>query len=450
MTEVKMSKTMGRFEFCAGNSLRISSWGIRVFCCGLLLASIALSGCKSEPAPFRQNMAYKKKMERAYMDDTEEKPNPLSPDLTRDVASILETMFGTPDSPRMPAIEGFDLDKLVDLHSLQMAAGPVASNQGGAAQGLYREHCVHCHGISGDGNGPTAAFLNPYPRDYRMGIYKFKSTKKGEKPTNDDLKRIVNNGVAGTAMPSFALLPEAEVDALIDYVKYLSVRGEVERKLFAYATNELEENQTRLFTVGADAASTSEADKTKLKEQLQPYLDMAKDVMEAWTAGKSVAVPEPPHPLDPPDPAAIVRGRAIFYGPVANCFSCHGESGLGDGQRDFYDDWSGEWVEKGKTDTPAVYLKQHILPPRNLIPRNLRLGLYRGGRRPVDLYWRLVNGIDGAQMPAVPLLAEGDPPGTKKLSQQDLWDLIAYVRSLPYESISRPAKEESQALKELQ
>ena len=29
---------------------------------------------------------------------------------------------------------------------------------------LYREHCAHCHGISGDGVGPTAVFLNPYPR----------------------------------------------------------------------------------------------------------------------------------------------------------------------------------------------------------------------------------------------------------------------------------------------
>ena len=84
------------------------------------------------------------------------------------------------------------------------------------------------------------------------------------------------------------------------------------------------------------------------------------------------------------------------------------------------------------------YVALGALPPRNLFPRNLRLGVYRGGRRPVDLYWRLINGIDGAQMPAVPMLAETDPPGTKKLSEQDVWDLINYVRSLPYESVSRP------------
>ena len=42
---------------------------------------------------------------------------------------------------------------------------------------LYMQHCLHCHGVSGDGAGPTAKFLNPRPRDYRQGIFKFKSTQ---------------------------------------------------------------------------------------------------------------------------------------------------------------------------------------------------------------------------------------------------------------------------------
>ena len=32
-------------------------------------------------------------------------------------------------------------------------------------------------------------------------------------------------------MPSFKLLPQDEINALVDYVKYLSIRGEVERQL---------------------------------------------------------------------------------------------------------------------------------------------------------------------------------------------------------------------------
>src|SRR5207248_2464538 len=33
-------------------------------------------------------------------------------------------------------------------------------------------------------------------------------------------------------------------------------------------------------------------------------------------------------------------------------------------------------------------------------PRNLRLGVYRGGRRPLDLYYRIHDGINGTPMPA--------------------------------------------------
>jgi mono/diheme cytochrome c family protein len=530
------------FEFGAWNSFRISRFELRASQALLILLAVFLfSGCHSEPASFKQNAAYKLKMERANMGSDEGAPTALSAAVTSDIGNILEALFGTPDAPKVPAVEDLEMDKLVDLRNLHAAARPVASDRTGAPQGLYREHCVHCHGISGDGNGPTAAFLNPYPRDYRMGLYKFKSSKKGEKPTHDDLRRILTNGIAGTAMPSFALLPETEIDALIDYVKYLSMRGELERKLFAYATQELtdpfdtlypqytslsQEHAALTAAGGADdptlkaiparlkqvynelynirssakkfapeksteepepvddlpakikeldeavaqleqdvkayqpprmyqlaassGAEPSEADKTQLKEQLQPYLEMAKEVMEPWTTAQSVAVPEPPHGLDPNDRESIARGRAIFYGPIANCFSCHGESGLGDGQRDFYDDWSGEWVEKGKPEATAAYVAAGALQPRNLIPRNLRLGIYRGGRRPVDHYWRLVNGIDGAQMPAVPLLAEGDPPGTKKLSQEELWDLINYIRSLPYEAISQPGRVEQPLAKELQ
>ena len=37
-----------------------------------------------------------------------------------------------------------------------------------------------CHGSSGAGDGPTAAFLYPRPRDYRRGLFKFTSTAQGD------------------------------------------------------------------------------------------------------------------------------------------------------------------------------------------------------------------------------------------------------------------------------
>ena len=75
----------------------------------------------------------------------------------------------------------------------------------------------------------------------------------------------------------------------------------------------------------------------------------------------------------------------------------------------------------------AEYVALGALEPRTARPRNLRLGIYRGGRRPVDLYWRIRNGIDGTPMPA-----------GQKLTDEQVWSLVDYVRNLPYESISKP------------
>ena len=85
-------------------------------------------------------------------------------------------------TPVMPIREGVDVGKLMNVSWLALAAGPVGRDEQGNPRGLYREHCAHCHGITGDGVGPTATFLNPYPRDYRKGQFKFKSTPVGQKP----------------------------------------------------------------------------------------------------------------------------------------------------------------------------------------------------------------------------------------------------------------------------
>ena len=55
---------------------------------------------------------------------------------------------------------------------------------------LYRQHCLHCHGVTGAGDGPTAAVPLSPPRDYRPGLFKFTSTNpRNAKPTRDDLRR---------------------------------------------------------------------------------------------------------------------------------------------------------------------------------------------------------------------------------------------------------------------
>ncbi|MFO0868224.1 MAG: cytochrome c [Pirellulales bacterium] len=403
-----------------------------------LLAMICvggLAGCGAPEAEFRGNLVYVRR--REIEADTK-----IEPQQSADIANVLAAYFGTPDEPHLPRLPGVEIGALVDVDRVQMSAGRVASDKTGQPVGLYREHCVHCHGITGDGAGPTAAFLNPYPRDYRPGRFKFKSTMKGVRPTHADLKRILMEGVAGTAMPSFKVLDGDEVESLVHYVKYLSIRGEVERRL----TDELIELEAgeRLIL----DASQKQKDPGAYQAKLTRLNEIVTEVLQPWIEAETQAVAIEQRPAGWEDPqamqASVARGRELFYGPIANCVKCHGDSALGDGQLSDYDDWTKE-LDPAKPENLRQYLQLGALPPRNIRPRNLRLGTFRGGRRPIDLYWRIANGIDGTPMPAVPMKSESNSKG---LTPEDIWSLVDYVRSLPYESMSRQDAHQPEIVRE--
>ncbi|MEM0926488.1 MAG: cytochrome c, partial [Planctomycetota bacterium] len=148
---------------------------------------------------------------------------------------ILEQYFGTPDEPRIPpTLEEEDFAGLISLERLQRASGPESAE----GRGLFRKHCVSCHGVTGNGRGELSAVSDPYPRDYRAGIFKFKSTKRGSKPLREDLANSIRHGIAGTTMKAIPELTEDDIQALVDYVIYLSLRGELERSLLDEAVFE--------------------------------------------------------------------------------------------------------------------------------------------------------------------------------------------------------------------
>lgn len=406
----------------------------------LVLAAVCLAGCGSSAPPFRRYSTY---MHRAELDTGVENFR-LNSQVKRDVDDTLAALFGTPDEPALPSLEDVDVSQIVDIENLRIAAGPVGSDEFGNPRGLYREHCAHCHGITGDGAGPTSAFLNPYPRDFRPGKFKFKSTPIGFKPPHDDLKRTVLEGIPGTAMPSFKLLPDQEVEALVDYVKYLAIRGEVERGLLILAAGvqaDLEEaaqQNARLVQVVAENATAEQ--KALQQEQLAAVKDAVTAVVGKWANTESNATEIPPRPVMNAEQLAESRriGRDLFYGAIANCVKCHGDSALGDGQTNDYDDWAKEFIGDGKNvGLVRQYVALGLPEPRQIRPRNLRSGNYRGGRRPIDLYWRIRNGIEGVPMPASTMKPEGDP-NAKGLTPDDIWHIVNYVESLPYESISNP------------
>jgi DMSO reductase family type II enzyme heme b subunit len=87
-----------------------------------------------------------------------------------------------------------------------------------AGKAVYQLKCVGCHGEKGDGKGPAAELLVPQPRDFTSGIYKIRTTA-GKAPSDQDLFRIITDGMPGTSMPSWAVLPEKDRWHLVAYIK---------------------------------------------------------------------------------------------------------------------------------------------------------------------------------------------------------------------------------------
>src|SRR5512135_2453234 len=80
---------------------------------------------------------------------------------------------------------------------------------------VYRRYCVGCHGIQGDGQGPTAASMVPPPRDFRSGSFKWSCVTGGKLPVDADLLRTLRNGLKGTHMPAFTTMSEEEAGAVV-------------------------------------------------------------------------------------------------------------------------------------------------------------------------------------------------------------------------------------------
>ena len=109
------------------------------------------------------------------------------------------------------------------------AAAGIAQSGAGApltdVKQLFDTSCASCHGQDGRGHGPAADALNPKPRDFTRGWYKFRSTASGSLPTDDDLYRTIEAGLPGTSMLGWkGILSDAQMRALVAYVKQFSPR----------------------------------------------------------------------------------------------------------------------------------------------------------------------------------------------------------------------------------
>lgn len=408
----------------------------------LALNAACFVGCQQRPtttavAEFEPNMVYAKAWE---IDEGYSMAEALA-----ETQTAVSQFFGTPDEPSLPTCLTGDEDyaELVSMENLEKASGP--PNEAG--RGLYRKHCATCHGITGNGRGETAYLLDPYPRDYRMGKFKFKSTLRGGKPLREDLVYSIKMGIAGSSMKAIPELTDADVEALVDYVIYLSLRGEFERNMIMLGADldfEVDEegNSEHLFFAGSA--------KEDFEEQLSDAQDLVMEIADSWLEAEDRLkdIPEPDGipvpetiadvlaaakaPGDSPLKESIAKGKELFASELSACSKCHGKEGYGEGAAVDYDDWTKDWtarinIDPNDFDEQVPLLARGALPPRKILPRDFREGLYRGGSEPEHLYRRIAFGIDGTPMPSATI-----PPN-------EIWHLVNYIRSIAIPAPEVPA-----------
>ena len=153
---------------------------------------------------------------------------------------------------------------------------------------VYFQACTPCHGIRGDGRGPAATGFDPAPRNFRRGVYKFRTTVSGALPLDEDLERTVREGLPGTEMPRWKdVLSEHDIKAVVQYIKSFSPF--------------FEDPKSRPLP----------ADIVKIPGE-RPF---------------------------PPSAESVAAGQLIFL--KQDCVKCHGKAGAGDGveANKLEDDW---------------------------------------------------------------------------------------------------------------
>jgi mono/diheme cytochrome c family protein len=340
-------------------------------------------------------------------------PSGLITDDRLELQEVLEEVFGTPAHPRVGLITR-DTRQLLQLDEGTLKEG----------SRLYRLHCLHCHGLTGDGRGPTSRWVNPHPRDYRQGLFKFQSVDQEDgvtrPPRREDLYRTLHEGVEGTAMQSYNMLHESDLNALVSYIIHLSIRGEVEMEVLKNAPEKEGILQTSRLAKGAGIATYVKGRNNsggKTREVAERWREaQAEDKnlfvrIQKWREErqKELGPDKEVVPGEKGDMTALTKsiqnGYDIFIGrgPVSGgCMQCHSDFGRKSMFK--FDDW-GTMVR----------------------PRDLTKFGYRGGRRPVDLYFRIHSGINGSGM-----LRQGN-----NLTQSQIWDVVNFVRALPFPAMRK-------------
>src|SRR5262245_11427355 len=197
----------------------------------------------------------------------------------------------------------------------------------GLGKQTFEKECKACHGTAGNGEGDAAYLLYPRPRDFTTGQFRIISTWDNV-PTDEDLFQTISRGMPGSAMPSWAHLPEETRWGLVHYVKTFAKR---------------------------------------------PIVVNAAKEPDKFGSGGSGRVNVPPEL--PYDGAAQAKAGELF---AKGCAPCHGATGRGDGAQKQVDSKGYPTrprdltlgVFKGSPDPGSVYRRIVAGLPGSPMPQN--------------------------------------------------------------------------------
>ncbi len=222
---------------------------------------------------------------------------------------------------------------------------------------VYAQNCAACHGINGDGKGDAAAFLAPKPRDFVTANYRLRSTGANNLPSDVDLFREISLGVPGTPMPPWKhMLSDDDRWALVEHVKNFSPRFR--------DTNEVRVAINDLGTPPVKSAAT------------------------------------------------IAEGKELYA--KMNCFTCHGDSGHGD----------------GLSAPTLVDDSGNRIKPRDFA----NAGAFKSGYATKEIVRTILTGFNGTPMIGF----------DNVLKKEDAWKLAYYVETFARNVPAGPLVRESQ------
>ncbi|HEX8307161.1 MAG TPA: FTR1 family protein [Allosphingosinicella sp.] len=131
--------------------------------------------------------------------------NPAKAKLVSDSAALQASVGRKAPPPEIEKQARALAGELIAAYPVPLAPRRMPDLARGSA--LYADNCASCHGVDGDAKTPIAATLDPPP-------IAFADRERARERSLFGLYQVIDQGLEGTAMPSFGQLPEEDKWAL--------------------------------------------------------------------------------------------------------------------------------------------------------------------------------------------------------------------------------------------